>query len=284
MTKQQRPIHTPPDRAELEKLPWCALIAYAGRCARRVEPLFSLFWPQATSNEIDSLRTAIKSVEQIGSGLAGLETQHAAHIAREAIKHTVAIANVKSLPMPALTVVHAVTHASYAATYLAEVARGRKTGLYTTIRSVEESIEAAIAAVDNGLSLEAARTLVPEIRRDLNLIVSYAAIEKWNDYTPVAPDFFGPLWPEGAPKGWPEEELIEPQAIKVQFSVPRGMSDEESREYNSRVKNVLVALSALDASMGGTGLQILDDESSEPVIVEEEQPLHQDAACAGVNG
>jgi len=45
--------------------------------------------------------------------------------------------------------------------------------------------------------------LRPVIRRDFDHIASLAEWQKWNDDTPVPPEVFGPLWPEGPPKGWP---------------------------------------------------------------------------------
>src|SRR5262249_17291420 len=38
---------------------------------------------------------------------------------------------------------------------------------------------------------------------DLQQLRRAARREKWTDRTPVAPGFFGPLWPKGRPRNWP---------------------------------------------------------------------------------
>jgi hypothetical protein len=51
------------------------------------------------------------------------------------------------------------------------------------------------------------------IRRDFLRVKRRAQKEKWTDETPVAPDVFGPMWPEGAEPYW----AVEP---------PGGVSDQ----------------------------------------------------------
>lgn len=45
--------------------------------------------------------------------------------------------------------------------------------------------------------------LIKAMRADTELLLAAAEREKWTDDTPVPPEFFGHLWPFGAPKGWP---------------------------------------------------------------------------------
>ena len=60
----------------------------------------------------------------------------------------------------------------------------------------ESATEAAAAGIHLGnISLY--------IRRDFDHLAQLAEVRRWTDDTPVPPDVFGPLWPEGAPKGWP---------------------------------------------------------------------------------
>jgi hypothetical protein len=37
--------------------------------------------------------------------------------------------------------------------------------------------------------------------------------EKWNDLTTVAPDFFGPMWPNGLPRNWPAAPVAPPAHV-----------------------------------------------------------------------
>lgn len=41
------------------------------------------------------------------------------------------------------------------------------------------------------------------IRRDFDSLARLAEAQRWDDDTPVPPEVFGTLWPEGAPDGWP---------------------------------------------------------------------------------
>jgi hypothetical protein len=40
---------TIPSEEEIKQLPRWAIVAYAARCARRVEPLFVFFWPGSSN-------------------------------------------------------------------------------------------------------------------------------------------------------------------------------------------------------------------------------------------
>jgi len=42
------------------------------------------------------------------------------------------------------------------------------------------------------------------ICRDYQLLAETARVEAWTDETPVPPDFFGPMWPDGVPGYWYE--------------------------------------------------------------------------------
>ena len=47
------------------------------------------------------------------------------------------------------------------------------------------------------------------IRRDFARLAKLARKEKWTDDTPVSPDVFGPLWPDGVAPHW----AVEPPAV-----------------------------------------------------------------------
>ena len=44
-----------PTEKEIKQLPRWAQVAFAARCARRVQPLFSMFWPDAPQEHIDAV-------------------------------------------------------------------------------------------------------------------------------------------------------------------------------------------------------------------------------------
>lgn len=43
------------------------------------------------------------------------------------------------------------------------------------------------------------------IRRDIDQLSKLASLQHWADGTPVPPEVFDSLWPEGPPAGWPAE-------------------------------------------------------------------------------
>ncbi|MFN0146596.1 MAG: hypothetical protein ACKVT1_08805, partial [Dehalococcoidia bacterium] len=53
----------PPSREELVKLPRWARVAFAARCARRVQPLFLKHWPSAPKEHVEALDKAITLAE-----------------------------------------------------------------------------------------------------------------------------------------------------------------------------------------------------------------------------
>jgi signal transduction histidine kinase len=66
-------------------------------------------------------------------------------------------------------------------------------------------VKLADAAV--GWAIFGSRLIEPQIVRDVEEIHSRATSEGWNDQTPVSPEAFGDLWPEGRPVGWPPLQL-----------------------------------------------------------------------------
>jgi hypothetical protein len=75
---------------------------------------------------------------------------------------------------------------------------------------------------------------------------------------------FGPLWPEGPPKGWPEPEAPVTE-LKFAFEVPDDMTTATAVEL---AKELSVALCALDLAGGGRGVAIPPPlEITAPVLV-----------------
>ena len=93
---------------------------------------------------------------------------------------------------------------------------------------------------------------------DLDLLCHNAQTDKWNDNTPVSSSVFGPLWPAGAPNGWPAEqhffkprarlmlllgdELIKDAGIAV-FELVKNAYDADAKECHIILQHVDVASS-----------------------------------------
>lgn len=101
---------------------------------------------------------------------------------------------------------------------------------------------------------------------DFGKLKTAAKKKRWTDETPVPPEFFGPLWPEGEPKGWPSasaeparrkdaETSSTEERLVVQATV-RGSVDDET--LVDGITNLYKALNKYHILCGGTGLTIDD--------------------------
>jgi hypothetical protein len=52
-----------PTEKEVRQLPRWARVAFAARCARRVEPLLKLHWPEAPQQDVQAVGMAIRAAE-----------------------------------------------------------------------------------------------------------------------------------------------------------------------------------------------------------------------------
>ena len=53
----------PVTKEDFEKLPRWAVVAFAARCARRVQPLFKAGWPDAPGDSIRAVEHAVDTAE-----------------------------------------------------------------------------------------------------------------------------------------------------------------------------------------------------------------------------
>lgn len=106
------------------------------------------------------------------------------------------------------------------------------------------------------------------MREDLRSLLHSSMAEDWTDETPVPPEFFAPLWPDGAPE-WAQDDqspLVEspnsdPRVISV-YVDPGGASPAD-------VAALYAALDALYETYGGSGLRVIRDEIRDLVVVPE---------------
>jgi hypothetical protein len=235
-------------KEEIAKLPRWAQVAFAARCARRVQPLFVASWPDAPAENVHGLDKAIRLPEESAARAVDLGASRAGYavLAGSGAEGTAA-----------------------GVTYVAAIAAGVAEGCEGEHREAAASIvgstpgtteDEASAAAQLAASL-AAKVPPPQsaasraafvavggvIRGDFELLLELAKAEKWDDATPVGPEVFGPMWPDGAPEGWPQP----------QYSVyidPGDADDEELVE-------LFEALAELDRAAGGVGVQFVDDDS-----------------------
>ena len=260
-----------PTKEELKKLPRWACVAFAARCARRVQPLFN-DWDReekhiadieaaisaaeeaaatatthadsAAADDVDSAASIAASIAATASNASNAAASNAANVAASASNAASAAAASNRAAANANAPISNSVTAANAAAYTS----------YAT-NAVVDAAAAASRAADAAESdtATAVAEAVTAMTRDLELLKEASRQEEWTDDTPVPPEFFGPLWPEGEPEGWPvKEETSEGQELVLEFEVPEGMSDEEAME---RISALINKADDLHRAHGGRGLR-----------------------------
>lgn len=215
------------DREALARLPRWACVAFAARCARRVQPLYKLAWADAPDRERHV--AAIDRAITLAESCAGAAADAGAGAAADAVDARAAdAANA------------AARAAGYAAGYAA-----------AADADADADAAAAYAAAYAAAGDAAANAAM---QRDVALLAAAAKDEGWTDRTPVPPAFFGPLWPEGVPEGWPAaEEGSENCELVFELEVPEDTDDET---IYTRAVELADRADALHRAYGGRGLKV----------------------------
>lgn len=184
-----------PTKEEISQLPQRAIVAFAARSARRVQPLFTAPWPKDPKDHAKAVEIAISCAE-------GTLDQY-----RDASVYAVAAAD------GCTGVAERAADAVYAATRAAEltyagVGHGlddNSSAAYAA-KAAKAAAEAAWARaiiydIIDDTTWAAAKAMSSAIRCDFELLIKKAKNEKWDDYRHVLPSEFGPLWPDGKPAG-----------------------------------------------------------------------------------
>lgn len=231
---------------ELRQLPRWAVVAFAARCARRVQPLFTKYWAKAPDEYVMTINTAITLAEssaRVGRADAPVGR---AHVAAGVVAYDAA--------RPGAYEGVAYEGPIYPAAGAAAVARAAA-GAAAAAADANAGAAAADAAYAAAGAARAYSFALAAIRPDFELLKSLAAFEGWTPESPVDPDLLGPLWPQGVPEGWPDTLSCEDDVsgLQVEFEVPDGTSDEEALRL---MDGYLSRLNALHRAIGGKGLRI----------------------------
>ena len=234
-----------PTEEEISKLPRWAIVAFAARCARRVEPIFRLAWPDAPKKHIHAVADAIE-VAEISASIASTAVSASARTAA-AVEAAYAAARAAT----AVKAAYAAVEAAYVAARAAAVA------------ITASAVEAANAAIGAGT------VATREIRADYEKLLKASKAEKWTDATAVSPGFFGPLWPSGEPdwkkiisgykkiktKRKGDSSKQSEEGLSIQCIIPDNISAEDATE---ELVGLFHALSQYRIACGGNGLIIED--------------------------
>ncbi|MBP3956318.1 protein kinase [Gemmata sp. G18] len=174
-----------PTEEEIATLPRWARVALAARCARRVLPLYQHFWLAAPVEYVAAVARAIEVAECAAA--FRLEIDDGAEAGAQA-----AVGPAADF-LPAYYVAEAAAYAACAA-------------FTPNAYFVARAAVAADDAVDAAYPVGGASILRRAVCVDLELLTSAVLSRRCSDETPIAPTFFGPLWPDSPPLGWPAED------------------------------------------------------------------------------
>lgn len=160
-----------PDRMpHFDGMPHFARVAFAARCARRIQPLFRQYWPDAGPEQIHAIEKAIRLAEQSAA------TAMAAAEAHQAAKQALVAGGGDE-------VTNAIAQAAGAAATAVEEARcGSAYWAWSAFRHAADVAERT-----------SDKSIVPSMHADFALLMRRCGEEKLSDTTPVNPDAFGPL-------------------------------------------------------------------------------------------
>ncbi|MCA9304396.1 MAG: hypothetical protein KC996_09765, partial [Phycisphaerales bacterium] len=276
-----------PTKAEIAELPRWAQVAFAARCARRVQPFYKHSFPDATRINIDSIENAISLAEKYAAHFGTPDTTASFVAARKAEAAGEDALVGLSASEIARDISESAANAAKAADRAARLVGPTSSELsWSVIDTARAGITGASwNAVKLANSALHANYLEHTIgmHRDYLLIKELSSLENWTDGTPVPPEVFGPMWAEGEPEGWPEEEgAHEPCCLKMEIASPAGMNESQSTVFNQKMAAFFAELSALHVGMGGTGLKILDQDSFESDLVDQDQLVCDPSSSSGV--
>ncbi len=216
--------------------------------------MFRFGWPEAPENALDAITHAVSLSERAaGSTTCNPDAcATAAKAADEAANAADDGNNRVIVPHPDGTVFYAnalATDSAYAAVYAVNAVFS-PSNVFNATSTVETLANNARGAFDTAAYKQA-------IRRDYDLLLAATTSFGWTDDTPVPPEFFGPMWPEGEPEGWPSsgDKPKTKRKLFLQIAVPADTPDDELDETVAKLAR---AASELHAAHGGSGLVVTD--------------------------
>jgi uncharacterized protein (TIGR02996 family) len=169
---------------DFSRMRYRAVVAFAARCARRVLP-----WFCSQYLKDGSVEAAVGAAERFGGGARVVAPLRAARAADASA--TVAAGG---LSVAARAARFAAVAAGAAAEIAAAGAGSDFAGSAARVAALAGDAAACTGHQD---------ALGRAMRADLLRLKSAAGNARWTDDTPVPPEFFGPLWPDGPPGGLP---------------------------------------------------------------------------------
>lgn len=170
-----------PGYGEIAALPKLARVAFNARCARRVLSAYNALWIDAPREYAPILQTAVTVAEQVGMGFCLPDIEKV----------------IKAAYKTAADSRDPAWYAANAAAYAVGTAADPNSSEMSYAISNAARVLFETATIDTPLTAQ-----LRCIRRDFARLKRFAREQKWTDDTPVPPDVFGPMWPDGAEPYW----------------------------------------------------------------------------------
>lgn len=196
---RQAPFPPPLSANDLKLLPHWAQVAFASRCARRVQPAFTNPANFIGEEIIRCLDEAIGVAERAAADAFCSEGDF--NLAAQNVKAAVESSGGNPDPMGGLNSPNDFAKAAAETARIAvELIKAPNTNFAAAASNI--CLAASGFLMGNGKAT-LSRSTIEAVHRDYECLKSLCETQGWNDATPVPPEVFGPFWPEGAPEGWP---------------------------------------------------------------------------------
>jgi hypothetical protein len=235
---------------ELNILPQWARVAFAARCAQRVNGLFPFCWKDAPNKYALAVERAVAvAAKAAKDGIHQPDNDLCIDIS-EAVTRTVGKG-----------VAHASAFAAHSAVAIAMLHE-----------PMVEQLLKEHHAMSSHHSSRAARQVDCEVevfnaqRYDFLMLKRLAEIHGWDDDSPVDPEICGPIWPEGVPEKWPlpdpdVENRKQGEYLDLMFDLPPDVDDETAQHL---IRELYEKLNDHHIAHGGNGLVLDNYQAFEP--------------------
>lgn len=183
-----------PSWEEINRLPRWARVAYAARCARRIQPYYQWTRPTVDKEDLAAIERAIQLAEVSAAESTASYATAAFDTARSVERLDTRVANIAN------DVAHVAAATADAAAY------ATSSDVYTAAYKADHAVGKAFQSLLYITTLGTVHQLIrPAI--DLHHLITMAKKEGWTDDTPVPPSVFGPMW-DGLPPDWWTEDVL----------------------------------------------------------------------------
>ena len=219
-----------PSSKEIGKLPRWVQVAFAIRCARRVQPVFKAMWPDAPDEHVAAIEHAIQCAERLLVGSEGALPAKAAYAAAKAADEAAYAAYRVTAPFfdadpcgppdpneaavadaaaayAAMAADKAAAAEAAVAAYAAKAAAAHAAAAAYAAWAASATRCAASYAAGAAMAAalyDTAAAAHAHIRWDFETLMVLGEREHWNDQTRPSLESLPPLWLEGEEPNWKE--------------------------------------------------------------------------------